>query len=203
MQYQSWKLHYDISKLYLRLPLEFQCYSGVTEYQMMKEHLPLVTALWCFRIHSQAIKPDGPIIMPQFGTSVLDSSSQLLVIEMSLHLLCFKSALWSHLPFLWLPSGPVIDLCVPINIIRAQKYGWLPIAPDMLLICWQFYKILWRSMATEIYSFTFPYRNLSWLEIALDHQASCSKWYSFPQPNVAITSTGGPLQSSLNMFDWV
>lgn len=48
---------------------------------MMKEHLPLVTALWCFRIHSQAIKPDGPIIMPQFGTSVLDSSSQLLVIE--------------------------------------------------------------------------------------------------------------------------
>ena len=100
---------------------------------MMKEHLPLVTALWCFRIHSQAIKPDGPIIMLQFGTSVLDSSSQLLVIEMSLHLLCFKSALRSHLPFLWLPSGPVIDLCVPINIIRAQKYGWLPIAPDYAL----------------------------------------------------------------------
>ena len=35
--------------------------------------------------------------------------------------------------FLWLPSGPVIDLCVPINIIKAQKYGWLPIAPDYAL----------------------------------------------------------------------
>ena len=203
MQYQSWKLHYDISKLYLRLPLEFQCYSGVTEYQIMKEHPPPVTAPRRFSIHSQATKPDGPIIMLQFGTSVPDSSSQPLVIETSLHPLCFKSALWSHLPILWLPSGPVTVLCVPTNTIRAQKYGWLPIAPDMLLICWQFYKILWRSMATEIYSFTFPYRNLSWLEIALDHQASCSKWYSFPQPNVAITSTGGPLQSSLNIFDWV
>ena len=105
--------------------------------------------------------------------------------------------------FLWLPSGPLIDLCAPINIFRTQEYGWLPIAPDMLLICWQFYKTLWRSMATEIYSFTFPYRNLSWLEIPSDHQASCSKWYSFSQPNVAITSNGGPLQSSLNMFDWV
>ena len=152
MQYQSWNLHYDISKLYLHLPLEFQCYSGVTEYQMMKEHLPLVTALRCFSIHSQAIKPDGPIIMLQFGTSVLDSSSQLLAIEISLHLLCLKSALLSHFPIWWLPSGPVIVLCVPINIIRAQKYGWLPIAPDMLLICWQFYKILWRLMANEIYS---------------------------------------------------
>ena len=25
---------------------------------------------------------------------------------------------------------------------------------------------------------TLPYRNLGWLEIAWDHQASCSKWYS-------------------------
>ena len=80
-------------KLYLRLPLEFQCYSGLTEYQMMKERLPLATALRCFSIHSQAVKPDGSIIMLQFGTSVLDSSSQLLAIEISLHLLCFKSAL--------------------------------------------------------------------------------------------------------------
>ena len=105
MQYQSWNLHYDISKLYLHLPLEFQCYSGVTEYQMMKEHLPLMTALRCCSIHSQAIKPDGPIIMLQFGTSVLDSSSQLLVIEISLHLLCLKSALLSHFPIFMASIG--------------------------------------------------------------------------------------------------
>ena len=143
------------------LSLESQRHSGVTKHQMMKEHPPLVTALRCFSIHSQATKPDGPIIMLQFGTPVLDSSSQLLVIETSLHPLCSKSALWSHLPILWLPSGPVIVLCVPINIIRAQKYGWLPIAPDMLLICWQFYKILWRSMANEIYSLLYHIETLA------------------------------------------
>ena len=104
MQYQSWNLHYDISKLYLRLPLEFQCYSGVTEYQMMKEHLPLATALRCFSIHSQAVKPDGSIIMLQFGTSVLDSSSQLLVIEN--HCTCYAlNPLCDLISKFWAPIG--------------------------------------------------------------------------------------------------
>jgi len=142
MQYQSWNLHYDISKLYLHLPLEFQCYSGVTEYQMMKEHLPLMTALRCFSIHGQAIKPDGPILcfnLVPLCWTLPPSSSPL-----KYHCTCYALNPLCYLisQFLWLPSGPVIVLCVPINIIRAQKYGWLPIAPDMLLICWQFYKIL-------------------------------------------------------------
>ena len=71
---------------------------------MMKERLPLATALRCSSIHSQAVKPDGSIIMLQFGTSVLDSSSQLLVIEN--HCTCYAlNPLCDLISKFWAPIG--------------------------------------------------------------------------------------------------